>query len=289
VTVDVDLGGYVAGGYWLVRPAARPAWCDARYVADPLVSCSGCLLRGGVGPSKDGWCSFEDDAADLGVSAERVADARAWVVDHDDLVGPEHTWSSPAPLLEFVERFIANGPVMVLGVALPAEQARAWAGSSWGGPIAELLTRGAPPAPGGVPLGWEPVECHAHAVMCSWTCNSLQDEVAEQIELRFTKDGLLPDQTHADEVMRVVDTLDKEIGPWAAFLLVRYGPEPRGPFRELVYDACEISLEDLEGLELPPDLLDRGAEIPFEFPADIPWPPTAATESANHTSPAPAH
>jgi hypothetical protein len=276
VTVDVDLGGYMAGGYWLVRPAARPAWCDPRYVADPLVSCSGCLLRRGVGPSKDGWCVFEESAADLGVSAEHVADARAWVVEHDAMVGPEHTWSSPAPLLEFVERFIADGSVTVLGVALPTEQARGWDSYGWGGPIAQLLAQGAPLAPGGVPLGWEPVECHAHAVMCSWTCNSLQEQVAEQIELRLNGDGLVPDQAHADEVMRIVDTLDKEIGPWAAFLLVRYGPEPRGPFRMLVEDACEMSLDDLEGLGLPPALLDRGADVPFEFPAGIPWPPSDA-------------
>ena len=96
-----------------------------------------------------------------------------------------------APLLEFVERFIAGRSVFVLGVALPAAQARAWAGVSWGGPIADLLASGGPLASGGVPLGWEPVECLAHAVMCSWTCNSLREEVAAQIELRLTEDGLV--------------------------------------------------------------------------------------------------
>ena len=237
MTVDVDLGGYVAGGYWLVRPAARPAGCDARFVADPILSCSGCLLRGGVGPSKDGWCSFEENAADLGVAGERVDDARAWVVEHDGLVGAEHTWRSPAPLLEFVERFIAGRSVFVLGVALPAAQARAWAGVSWGGPIADLLASGGPLASGGVPLGWEPVECHARCNVQLGPATPCRKGRRPDRAASHRGWAGPPDQTHADEVMRVVDTLDKEISPWAAFLLVLRprtgGTLPRARLRRL--------------------------------------------------------
>ena len=100
-----------------------------------------------------------------------------------------------APLLEFVERFIAGRSVFVLGVALPAAQARAWAGVSWGGPIADLLASGEPLASGGVPLGWEPVECHARCNVQLGPATPCRKEVAAQIELRLTEDGLVPDQS----------------------------------------------------------------------------------------------
>jgi hypothetical protein len=279
VPVDVDLGDYVAGGYWVVWPMTRWEGYDGRFVADPIVSCSGCLLRGGAGPTKvvDGWYPFEETAGRLGVAADAVADAKSWVAERDDLVGETHTWSSPVPLVEFVERFIPDGSAMVLGVALPRQRERAWTGSPLDGGIEALLDGGASPATGGVPLGWEPVEVHPYAVMCSWTCNDLQPEVAERVELRLTGDGLLADQEHADEVMRIVAGLDKEPGPWEAFLLIRYGPEPRGPFRPPP-EPEEIPPELLQSLELPSDLLDSDPDIPFQFPADIPWPPDEANE-----------
>lgn len=97
---------------------------------------------------------------------------------------------------------------------------------------------------------------------CSWTCDNLQPLVAEQIELRLTVDGLLPDQPHTDEVMRIVQDLPKEDGPWEAFLLVRYGPEPRGPFRELPAS---------DG-RLPAQRLEPHKDLPSELPTAVPWP-----------------
>jgi hypothetical protein len=274
VTVDVDLGDYVAGGYWVVWPVMRWEGHDTRYIADPIVSCSGCLLGGGAGPTKvvDGWYSFEETAGRLGVAPDREAEAKAWVAEHDDLVGETHTWSSPTVLVEFVERFIPDRSAMVLGVALPRGRARAWKGDPIDGGIEELLDSGAPPAAGGVPLGWEPVEVHPYAVMCSWTCNDLQPEVAERIGLRLTAEGLLADQEHADEVMHILADVDKEPGPWEALLLVRYGPEPRGPFRQPPEPEA-LTPEMLQALEFPSDLLDGDPGVPFQFPADIPWPP----------------
>jgi hypothetical protein len=241
VGVDVDLGRCVAGGYWIVRPARRPPWCDPLHVADPILSCSGCLLGGAAGPEASWSATFDETAAYLGVAADDVPMARAWVAERDDDVGWVNTWPSPGPLLEFVEQFIPDGTAMVLGVALSAERARAWVGDGPGDDAIEMmLARAAPPEPGGVPIGWEPVEWLPQGVTCSWTCNLLQPLVAEQIELRLTDEGLLPDQAHTDEVMRIVEELPKEDGPWEAFLLVRYGAEPTGPFRELPANVCEL-------------------------------------------------
>lgn len=118
-----------------------------------------------------------ETAAYLGVAAGEVPTARTWVAERDHDVGCVNTWTSPGPLLEFVERFVPDRTAMVL------------------------------------------------------------------IELRLTVDGLLPDQPHTDEVVRIVHDLPKEDGPWEAFLLVGYGPEPRGPFRELPANDCELPTE----------------------------------------------
>lgn len=233
--VDVDLDGYVAAGYWTVRPVQRPAWSDIRYVADPIVSCSSCLLGGGAGPTVS-WATseFEKLDLDLGVAPDDLSRAQAWVTEHSEDVGWIRTWRSPATLLEFSDRFLRPSSTMVLGMALPTERVQTLLQTDLeDDAIGLMLSAGRAPERGGVPLGWEPVEWLQQGVTCSWTCNHLQPRVADQIELRLTADGLLPDQTHTDDVMRIVEELPKEPGPWEAFLLVRCGAEPRGPFRQL--------------------------------------------------------
>jgi hypothetical protein len=252
VTAAVDLADYVAAGYWLARPVARPPWFfDQRFVADPIASCSGCLLGGGAGPEVSWSSSFDEAASDLGVRPEKLPPARAWVADHADDVGHLHTWRSPQPLFEFVERFISPSSVMVLGLALTTERARAW-GRKPVDAMKELLAAGQPPAPGGTVLGWEPVEWLEQGVGCSWTCNNLQPMVAQQLTLHVTDCGLLPDQQHADAVMSIVEHLPKEDGgDWEAFLLIRYGPEPRPPFRNLRPAACPVPVMPGEGSRIP--------------------------------------
>ena len=70
--MEVDLQEYVAGGYWVVRQSQRAQWCDDRYVADPIVSCSCCLLRSAAGPCGSNDADF-DYVAGRGpwISAER--------------------------------------------------------------------------------------------------------------------------------------------------------------------------------------------------------------------------
>ncbi|HEX6657420.1 MAG TPA: hypothetical protein VF065_05025, partial [Ilumatobacter sp.] len=46
-----------------------PPWCDGRYVADPILSCSGCLLGGAAGPEPSWSSTFDETAAYLGVAA----------------------------------------------------------------------------------------------------------------------------------------------------------------------------------------------------------------------------
>jgi hypothetical protein len=181
------------------------------------------------------WASeFDRLDGDLGVDANDLARARAWVTEHSSAVGWLRTWNSPAPLLEFTDRFLPDGSTMVLGMALPTDRVHTLLRSDLeDDAIGQMLSAGQPPEAGGVPLGWEPVELLEQGVTCSWTCNGLQPRVAERIELRLTADGLLADQSHTDDVMRIVDLLPKEDGPWEALLLVRYGAEPHGSFRKL--------------------------------------------------------
>lgn len=191
-----------------MRPARRQARSDRRYVADPILSCSGCLLDGAAGPEASWSSSFDETAGHLRVAPDDVPRARTWVAERDHDVGWLTTWTSPVTLLEFVERFIPDGSATVLGVALNAGHARRWLGEERpNDAIATMLARGAPPEPGGVPLGWEPVEWLTQGVACSWTCNSLQPLVAEQIELRLTPDGLLPDQRFSREFLDDVHDL----------------------------------------------------------------------------------
>jgi hypothetical protein len=76
--------------------------------------------------------------------------------------------------------------------------------------------------------------------------------VAEQLTLHLTDCGLLADQQHADAVMSIVEHVPKEDGgEWEAFLLIRYGPEPQGPFRNLPPAVCPIPLEPGESSRLP--------------------------------------
>jgi hypothetical protein len=239
VAPDVDLSEYVAAGYWITVPIVRPGWCDPQFVADPVISSSGCLLGGGTGPPVPWGTDVDDYIARLGVASADIARARGWVEDHEADVGFFHTWRSPEPLAEFLERFIPAGAAMIAGLALPAERAHGCERED--DAMVGLLASGQPLAAGGTPLGWEPVEWAQQGICCSWTCNRLQEDVAEQVDLRLTECGLLADQRHADEVMAVVEHLPKEDwGAWEAFLLVRYGPEPRGPFRVLPPAVCAL-------------------------------------------------
>jgi len=206
---------------------------DDRYIREPFLDLSQCLAPIGLRATWAG-SDIDKDLLALGVPAGAVNAARAWIddVDHRGGLLFPNVFRRTQDVAEFSELFVPGG-LAVLGVALAAHQVdrfldeqRAEIGQEDG--IVTMLRERAPLARGFRALGYEPVAVHHGGLSCSWTCNSLQEEVAAATGIVPNEHGFIDTAEQADAVMTYLadPAMAKEDGIWRAWLIVRYDAEP---------------------------------------------------------------
>jgi hypothetical protein len=202
---------------------------DDRYIREPFVDLGHGLFP--IGPRAT-WAGadIDKDLLALGVPAGAVNAAKAWIddVDHRGGLLFPNVFRRPHDVAKFSELFVPDG-LAVLGVALAADQVdrflgeqRAEIGQEDG--IVTMLREGAPLTRGFRALGYEPVVVHHGGLSCSWTCNSLQEEVAAATGIVPNEYGFIDSAEQADAVVAYLadPAVAKEDGIRRAWLIVRY-------------------------------------------------------------------
>jgi len=206
---------------------------DDRYIREPFLDLSQCLVP--VGPRAT-WAApnIDKHLRALGVPAGAVDAAKTWIDDLDHRGGLlfPNVFRRPHDIAKFSELFVTDG-LAVLGVALAADQVDRFldeqdAEIGQEGGIAAMLRARAPLTRGFRALGYEPVAVHHGGLSCSWTCNSLQEEVAAATGIVPNEHGFIDTAEQADAVMTYLadPAMAKEDGIWRAWLIVRYDALP---------------------------------------------------------------
>jgi len=209
---------------------------DDRYIREPFLDLSQCLVP--VGPRAT-WAGsdIDKDLFTLGVPAGAVNAAKAWIDDADQRGGLlfPNVFRRPYFVADFSDRFVSVG-LAVLGVALAANQVDRFLEEQHGeigqeDGIVTMLRERAPLTHGYRALGYEPVAVQHGGLSCSWTCNSLQEEVAAATGIVPNEHGFIETAQQADAVMTYLadPAVAKEEGIWRAWLIVRYDGQNPGP------------------------------------------------------------
>jgi len=238
-TTDPRLADCVLGGYSVVLTRPRPDWARAA-LPDPIISWSRCL----VGKLDDVWLdAYREREGDMeavydralerfGLERTAVDKLLRWYQAAQDLQFDVFTALPPAQ--EVVRSFLTGrSDVAIVGVGLP----RAYVQDLLAGgpprsenagfvesfdPVADVVKRDQPLAPGGTVLGFEPLVANG-GLACSWLCNGLDRDAEEKLGIQTNEHGLIESLEDAARVVTYIrEDGHAEPGLWLPWLLVRY-------------------------------------------------------------------
>jgi hypothetical protein len=240
-TTSVDFRKFVSGGYYLVRPTARPESFSTLLPAT-IVTLSSCIGEVGPGLWAVDWPGApqnrEAEAAKFGIPADRLPELVDWVsaVVAGRLVpGGSPTqdpgevvpfgFSSLSAAREFYVRFIPGNEILILGSGLhesllPSLDEQKHRDINRGFGLVERIHRRQAVAPGTVlgfePLGFEAVSFH------SWLCNDFPEEVNKKLGIQPGPNGLITDLADAIRVTEHIRQAEAEPAIWLPWLIVQY-------------------------------------------------------------------
>lgn len=227
----LDETGYVAGGYFLTRPASRgDAYMATGLVPPTLITLSGCLADFAF----DYWWNEQNvvTAAEFGVDERRLPELIDWYVERfgDDLGAPNVAYST-AVIEDFVREFVDDSEgLVIVGCAVSTEhrgqllERHRAADDSGEYGVIEMLDRNERLDPGADVHGFEPMS-YEYGLECSWLCNSLERSAEAALGIRpDPRTGLV--STYGDAV-RVVEHINRddigaEPGTWLPWLIATY-------------------------------------------------------------------
>lgn len=240
----MNLSDYVAAGYFLTLPTQRlEGFNDPDLIPPELVSASNHAAR-----LPDDWCVSwvtqsdqvrAEDAAKLGIAPERVPAIVRWTTER---LGSEVLFPYLCATREVLGRLRAvvgscDSRLVEVGMALPRGEVEAYLrlttplptspGYAPRGTPGETvgISRGIPPAAGGVFLGHEPLTSVVASPSCSWLCNAAEIDVRDALGIRTNAMGLIEsaeDARRACDWMNDENAFHGEPGPWFPWLLIRY-------------------------------------------------------------------
>jgi hypothetical protein len=239
--MPIDLNAYVAGGYFLVRSVTRDADRSPDLLPERLLSLSRCIC-----PAVEivwGWNGQEQvHALDFGVPEHKLADLRAWSTS--ETVDFPNVFLTLAAARQFAEDFLPEQEHLhLLGIGLPVGLINdflrhkqtvydAHLGQSreiiYG--VSYMAKQRQPLPPGGQSLGYE-VLSYDMNINCSWLCNGIERDMADQFGICPNQHGLIA--TH-DEALQVYAWIaeDEQRG-------TRAEPEPYYPWLVVDYPLTE--------------------------------------------------
>jgi hypothetical protein len=225
--MDVNLSDYIAGGYFLVKPAQRTEWNSSELLPEMLMSLSGCIC-----PVFDNFWGMTlgnpEKALEFGIPEHLFEDFR-YYNDYDE--GYPDTFARIETLRRFIAHFLPNlsDDTLLIGAGLHRERMNLhWTDEyieTYSVPgIGQTVKLKLPLASGGQPIGFD-VAGEEYGIGCSWLCSSLEKEIHQLFGIRTDERGLL--KTYA-EAKQIADWINEGEGtrgeyqdydPW---LLVSY-------------------------------------------------------------------
>jgi hypothetical protein len=227
----------VCGGYFLTRAVERPAYVSSDLLPPRILSLSHCICDFVPDLWAIEWVDYSpaDRAAEAekwGIQAADLSQVIEWITEQID--AGEFGWPcvffSPHDARSFAQRFLPRSEgVRLLGIGLPATDVEQFLATAAPGPsegvpgIDQAISSRAGLEEVGTALGWE-VLCYEYGSFCSWLCNHLERDVAEQFGIRPNETGFIA--TAGDAVRAAEYCGREEVGAepgfWAPWLVVEY-------------------------------------------------------------------
>lgn len=228
--MTIDVSEYRLGGYFVTKLAAR----DDVTMSTDLLPPRFPTLSDDLAPfALRFWWNEENvrEAAEFGVAEDRFKELVAWYRERFDTdLGAPNVALSIDIAREFVTRFSSGAEdIVLLGAGLRADRVKRFLEEQatpppWGEyGVYEALSRGAPLAETGDPLGFELLS-YEYGLEHSWLCNGLEVDADRELDIRPNRHGLVDTYEDGLRVAQYVsrDDVGAEPGTWLPWLLVRY-------------------------------------------------------------------
>lgn len=238
--METLLSDYCSAGFLVTREVDRPSYVSTDLLPDRIFSASGCISP----RIPDTWCiewtqdtlgSRIEDAEAFALDSAALDKVTAWATQRfDKAIRWPNVIMDIHSALELVDLFLGALPdirVFELGLhrsmtdefcreAEPPPQEPGFAPMGRQG-VHEALLEANTPIPGGGILGFEPLVLDG-SLSCSWLCNGLETVVAETLEIRPNKHGLI---ARFDDARRCVEYISRddvgaEPGLWLPWLMI---------------------------------------------------------------------
>lgn len=227
----------VAGGYLFVRAASRPARPESGVLPRSIWTPTSCICELYPDYWALPWCNPSREAIDtaireLGIRPAEFAPLQEWVEQQLELGG---VGFPGVPLRlevaqQFAARFLRAGPeIKLLGIGLPEAWVEDFLATGRPGPgegtpgIHRAVASGEPLAPGGEPLGFEPLG-YDHGSFHSFICNSLEKDYAEELHLPINEHGRFWELAACERAVEYtrLESTGAEPALWQPWLVVEY-------------------------------------------------------------------
>ncbi len=257
--MEIELDGYLSGGYFLTRPMDRQSWQSEQILPDRILSFSNCLAPHLPEPWMFDWMLKDEQeafrqAADSGISPEGTLAARKWTTRHyySEDVAHSGLFYQLETARDFAREFLSDNPkleIFALGLhrslvhgfleeAIPQDPPNRDKTDPTDG-VNRAIRSGLPLANGGKPLGFELLvfDFWSYNLEHSWLCNGLEVDFHENPGVTPGRFGLIEKFEDAvactDRIVR--ENIPAEPGLWLPWLIVQYPRTPdnlRNPLEE---------------------------------------------------------
>jgi hypothetical protein len=231
LTMVEALSAYIAGGYFLVKPATKKS-SSSDLVPPTLISASRCSTD--ILP--DWWAharmkfSEEERSASaklFGIEPRSFPKLFAWVESHwnnHDIEWP-NVFSSPDLARIFLHELeLPIDDLILIGLGYPTSLINSF-GRKTGGIVhpmlAVMVKKRIPMSPEGEILGYEVLggeETGYH----SWLCYHYEEVAFEKFGVRPNAHGLIESLEDAKKIADLIDAEGTANGPWYPWLIVKY-------------------------------------------------------------------
>lgn len=237
----IQFSDYLCGGYFLTRPSKRKDW-SAEFLPNSILSISRDICdfvpdTWCIEWTRDGESIRLESAQKFGLKPDALKELTNWATKHfDEEFGAWYAIFKLETAQYLRKRFLSHlNDVVILGVGLHKtlcddflEKTKAPPSQPGFAPNGEAcdylaISKKLNPAPGGIPLGFEPLSRGIVAYDHSWLCNHLEKEALE-MKIPINNVGLIGDYTEALKFTNFINEgkIKAEPDPWWPWLLIDY-------------------------------------------------------------------
>ena len=226
-----------SAGYYVARMAKRSAYMAPEMIPEEVLSASGCICECFPDDWAIEWASVSQEervraAGALGVSPANIGNVISWGTES---FGKHFGWPSAFYTLEAAVQaratFLPDDPsIVTFGLSLEEADVQEFLAAA--GPknhmgpsgIFECVNAGATTRYGGEFLGFELLSTDSGLLTCSWLCNGLEKECAQQLGVRTNRSGFI--QSYSD-ALRCAEFISRpetgaEPGLWLPWRVTMY-------------------------------------------------------------------